>query len=136
MLFPINNSLGLFEGRCHDQIAIDTPSAQNPHLFQRNVEKMVATVLDEIAVALAHGDRVELRGFGTFAVKVREGRVGRNPKTGAPISIPETRHPSFRTGKEREALPALHFTNRSDHRNSSTEIPQHRLSSICLLSRR
>ena len=53
-------------------------AGQNPHLFQRDVEKMVGAFLDEIVAALAHGSRVELRGFGTFAVKVREGRVGRS----------------------------------------------------------
>ena len=56
-------------------------AGQSPHLFQRDVEKMVSAVLDEIVAALAQGSRVELRGFGTFAVKVREGRVGRNPST-------------------------------------------------------
>ena len=57
-------------------------------------------VLDEIAAALARRDRVELRGFGAFTVKTWSARRGRNPKTGAKISVPETRHPSFRTGKE------------------------------------
>ena len=64
-------------------------ASQNPHLFQRDVEKVVDAVLDEIVAALARGDRVELRGFGTFAVKVREGRVGRNPKTDATVHVPE-----------------------------------------------
>ena len=54
----------------------------------------------EIAAALARGDRVELRGFGTFAVKVREGRVGRNPKTGTLVHVPEKKIPVFRQGRE------------------------------------
>ena len=57
-------------------------AGQNTHLFQRDVEKIIDAVLDEIVAALARSDRVELRGFGSFSVKVREGRVGRNPKTG------------------------------------------------------
>jgi integration host factor subunit beta len=77
---------------------------QNPRLFARDVEKAVNAVFDGIAAALARGDRVELRGFGIFTVKTWGPRpLGRNPKTGAPISIPETRHPSFKTGKEMHA---------------------------------
>jgi len=75
-------------------------SGQKPHLFQRDVEKMVSAVLDEIVATLAHGGRVELRGFGTFAVKLREGRVGRNPKTGATVHVPEKKIPLFRQGNE------------------------------------
>ena len=75
-------------------------AGQNPQLFHRDVEKMVSTVLDEIVAALAQGSRVELRGFGTFAVKVREGRVGRNPKTGATVHVLEKKIPVFRQGRE------------------------------------
>lgn len=56
-------------------------AAQNPYLFQRDVQRVVDAILDEIVAALVRGDRVELRGFGTFAVKVREGRIGRNPRS-------------------------------------------------------
>ena len=75
-------------------------AGQNPHLFQRDVEKVVDAVLDKIVTALAHGDRVELRRFGSFSVKVREGRVGRNPKTGATIHLPERKLPAFRQSIE------------------------------------
>ena len=76
-----------------------------PHLYHRDVERIVTTVLDQIAKALAAGDRVELRGFGAFSVKVRPARQGRNPRTGAPVSVEEKRVPFFRTGKElRERL--------------------------------
>jgi len=78
---------------------------QNPHLFQRDVERIVATVLDEITAALARGDRVELRGFGAFSVKHRGARVGRNPRTGASVSVAQKVVPYFKTGKElRERL--------------------------------
>jgi integration host factor subunit beta len=72
----------------------------NPHLMQRDVEAIVATVFDEITAALARGDRVELRGFGAFSVKGREPRVGRNPRTGEPVEVGSKRMPFFKTGKE------------------------------------
>jgi integration host factor subunit beta len=76
-----------------------------PHLFHRDVERIVCTVLDEVSVALAGGKRVELRGFGVFSVKVRSSRTGRNPRTGQSVSVGEKRAPFFRTGKElRERL--------------------------------
>ncbi len=76
-----------------------------PHLYHRDVERIVSTVLDEISAALANGDRVELRGFGAFSVKVRPARQGRNPRTGEAVSVDEKRVPFFRTGKElRERL--------------------------------
>ncbi len=76
-----------------------------PHLYHRDVERVVSTVLDEITSALSKGDRVELRGFGAFSVKVRPARQGRNPRTGAPVDVEEKRVPFFRTGKElRERL--------------------------------
>lgn len=78
---------------------------QNPHLFQRDVERIVATIFDEITTALARGDRVELRGFGAFSVKRRGPRVGRNPRTGAAVHVAEKCVPYFKTGKElRERL--------------------------------
>lgn len=78
-----------------------------PHLYHRDVERIVSTVLDEITRALADSDRVELRGFGAFSVKVRPARLGRNPRTGEAVSVQEKRVPFFRTGKElRERLNA------------------------------
>jgi len=77
----------------------------NPHLYQRDVERIVATVFDEITNALARGDRVELRGFGAFSVKRRPSRTGRNPRTGEPVDVTEKHVPFFKTGKElRERL--------------------------------
>ena len=73
---------------------------QNPHLYQRDVENIVNAILDEIADALARGDRVELRGFGAFSVKRRDARTGRNPRTGEPVSVSEKVIPFFKTGKE------------------------------------
>src|ERR1700722_8610886 len=62
-------------------------STQNPHLYQRDVENIVNAILNEIIAAMARGDRVELRGFGAFSVKQRPARTGRNPRTGAHVSV-------------------------------------------------
>ena len=72
----------------------------NPHLYQRDVERIVSTIFDEIAGALSRGDRVELRGFGAFTVKHRAARQGRNPRTGKSVSVAEKFVPFFKTGKE------------------------------------
>ena len=71
---------------------------ENPHLFQRDVERIVNTIFEEITDALANGDRVELRGFGAFSVKTRGARVGRNPRTGEPIQIKASKMPKFKPG--------------------------------------
>ena len=72
---------------------------RNPHLYLRDVEKIVNTIFDEIMDALARGDRVELRGFGAFSVKHREARMGRNPRTGESVHVKAKRLPFFKTGK-------------------------------------
>ncbi|MEM7519757.1 MAG: integration host factor subunit beta [Pseudomonadota bacterium] len=71
----------------------------NPHLYQRDVERIVNTIFDEITGAMADGNRVELRGFGAFSVKKRDARVGRNPRTGETVSVDEKHVPFFKTGK-------------------------------------
>ncbi len=71
----------------------------NPHLYHRDVERIVTTIFDEISEALARGDRVELRGFGAFSVKQRDARVGRNPRTGDAVQVAEKHIPFFKTGK-------------------------------------
>jgi len=80
-------------------------AAANPHLYQRDVERIVTTIFEEISAALARGDRVELRGFGAFSVKQRGSRVGRNPRTGQAVSVTAKHIPYFKTGKQlRERL--------------------------------
>lgn len=77
----------------------------NPHLYHRDVERIITTIFDEISDALSRGDRVELRGFGAFSVKRREARIGRNPRTGATVHVAEKWIPFFKTGKQlRERL--------------------------------
>lgn len=72
---------------------------RNPHLYQRDIEKVVETILEEVTSALVRGDRVELRGFGAFSVKHRESRTGRNPRTGEQVHVESKRLPFFKTGK-------------------------------------
>jgi integration host factor subunit beta len=72
---------------------------ENPHLYQRDVERIVGTIFDEIIQAMADGNRVELRGFGAFSVKKRDARTGRNPRTGESVSVEQKHVPFFKTGK-------------------------------------
>lgn len=72
---------------------------ENPHLYQRDVERIVGTIFDEIIETMASGNRVELRGFGAFSVKKRDARMGRNPRTGESVSVAEKHVPFFKTGK-------------------------------------
>lgn len=71
----------------------------NPHLTQSDAERIVTTIFDTITGALKEGRRVELRGFGAFSVRKRDGRLGRNPRTGEPVEIDEKYTPFFKTGK-------------------------------------
>lgn len=73
---------------------------RNPHLYLRDIERIIETVFEEMTAALAKGDRVELRGFGAFSVKSREGRTGRNPRTGQSVKVDAKKLPFFKTGKE------------------------------------
>lgn len=77
-----------------------TRIAQRRGLFQHDVERVVATVFDEMAEALARKDRVELRGFGAFSVKRRDARTGRNPRTGETVAVDAKTVPYFKTGKQ------------------------------------
>jgi integration host factor subunit beta len=87
-------------------------AAQNPHLFARDIEKIINAILDEMVKALRRGDRVELRGFGTFSVRLREAHQGRNPRTGAIVAVEKKGVPFFKTGKDmrtrlnRETVPS------------------------------
>lgn len=73
---------------------------KHPHLFHRDVERLVFTVLNEIVLSMIRGDRVELRGFGAFSVRERRARGGRNPRTGTSVAVDAKLVPFFKTGKE------------------------------------
>ena len=80
-------------------------SVQYPHLYQAHVDKIIDTIFDTIITGMARGDRVELRGFGVFSTKVREARIGRNPRTGVEIQVTKKVVPSFKAGLDmRERL--------------------------------
>ncbi len=72
---------------------------KNSFLYQKDVYKIIDTLFNTVIKALKDGDRVELRGFGTFSTKERNARIGRNPKTGEPVAIPPKKMPFFKMGK-------------------------------------
>ncbi len=78
-------------------------AARNPHLYLRDIENIIETILGEIGDALARGERVELRGFGSFSTKQRQARTGRNPRTGDKVPVTEKLAPFFKTGRDMRA---------------------------------
>ena len=79
---------------------IEKIAQRQTQLAYRDVELAVKTILEHMGQALASGERIEIRGFGSFSLHYRPGRVGRNPKTGAPVSLPAKYVPHFKPGKE------------------------------------
>lgn len=79
---------------------IEKIAEKNPHLLQKDVEKIVDVTLNSIMDALSKGDRVEFRGFGAFSVKSRAARVAQNPRTGEKVSVGEKNMPHFKAGKQ------------------------------------
>ena len=99
---------------------IDRIAEKLPSVPRRDVEQIVNTVFDSMVEALRQERRIEIRGFGSFGVKIREAREGRNPKTGQKVAVPRRRTPFFTVGKElRErlnggAIPASRESERDD----------------------
>ena len=91
---------------------IERIAQKQSQLVHRDVELAVKAILEHMAECLAGGGRIEIRGFGSLSLHFRSGRVGRNPKTGAPVSLPAKFVPHFKPGKRlrervnREASPA------------------------------
>lgn len=75
-------------------------SKENPGLTLREVDRIVDLFFDTITERLASGGRVELRGFGAFSTRAREGRTGRNPRTGGTVDVSSKRVPHFKPGKD------------------------------------
>ena len=71
-----------------------------PELSPAEVEQIVSCIFEAMSRRLAGGGRVELRGFGTFTTRARDGRTGRNPRTGEPVDVQPKRVPYFKPGKE------------------------------------
>ena len=82
---------------------IERVAELHPHLRQSDIERVVETIFGEIGNALARGARTEIRGFGSFAIKHREARTGRNPKTGATVDVSRKVIPFFKIGKHLHA---------------------------------
>jgi integration host factor subunit beta len=93
-------------------------SSQNPHLYERDIEKVVNEIFDEMVEALRRGDR--LRGFGVFSAKLRAARQGRNPRTGAAVAVAKRALPFFKTGKEMRARLNRETCRQPKSRHSST----------------
>ena len=74
-------------------------TSKNSYLYHKDVYKIIDSLFNCVTNALKDGDRVELRGFGTFTTKLRNARIGRNPKTGDPVAIPQKKMPFFKMGK-------------------------------------
>lgn len=84
---------------------VEELAARFAQLTQRDAEHAVKTIQDAVSDALVQGQRIEIRGFGSFSVSRRPARIGRNPRSGESVSIPEKRVPHFKPGKAlREAV--------------------------------
>lgn len=92
---------------------------QNPHLYIKDVERIINSIFSEITKSLAEGRRVELRGFGAFSVQKRKERIGRNPRTGDAVNVSAKYIPRFKQGKELKIK--LNSTNKVDNTLSSTD---------------
>ena len=79
---------------------IEKLAAAQSQLTAKDMELAVKMILDHMSDALARGERIEIRGFGSFSLHYRAPRVGRNPKTGEPVSLPGKYVPHFKPGKE------------------------------------
>lgn len=94
---------------------IETLSRQQAHLKADDVDLAVKTLLDLMSGALANGERIEIRGFGSFSLHFRPARIGRNPKTGESVALPGKHVPYFKPGKE--------LRERVNHRGEAQKIP-------------
>ena len=78
-------------------------ASENPHLTQKDIERVVGVILERMIQSLESGGRVELRGFGAFSVRGRPARAGRTPRTGEPVDVRAKNVPFFKSGKELRA---------------------------------
>ena len=79
---------------------IESIAAKQSHLPFRDIEQSIKTLLDQMSNSLSSGQRIEIRGFGSFSLHYRPPRIGRNPKTGESVSLPGKYVPHFKPGKE------------------------------------
>ena len=83
---------------------IETLAERNPSLSRKQAELVINTLFDSIRDSLKNGEKTEIRGFGSFRLRIRQTKEGRNPKTGETVSVPEKRMPFFKAGKEIKEL--------------------------------
>jgi integration host factor subunit beta len=95
--------------------------ARAAELTKKDAERLVEIVFESIIETLNQGEKIELRGFGSFRVRERGARRGRNPKTGDPVSIPAKRVPYFKPGKELKEL--INLASPQSRSSSETSIP-------------
>jgi integration host factor subunit beta len=99
---------------------IDRIAQRAPHVPRRDIERIVNTVFDSMVDALRRAERIEIRGFGSFAVKIRHAREGRNPRTGERVRVPRRLTPYFTPGKElRDRLNGMAATGAGENENES-----------------
>lgn len=79
---------------------IEKLAQKQQHLSQADVDLAVRTIIEQMSAALARGERIEIRGFGSFSLHFRPPRIGRNPKTGEAVALPGKYVPHFKPGKE------------------------------------
>lgn len=79
---------------------IEALEKKQPHLVQKDVELAVRCIIDQMGEALSTGERIEIRGFGSFSLHYRSPRIGRNPKTGDSVALSSKYVPHFKPGKE------------------------------------
>ncbi len=94
----VNGSDGMTKAELVEQVAVTT------ELTKKHAELIVNTVFDSIIHSLRNGEKIELRGFGSFRIRQRGARIGRNPKTGARVDVPPKKIPYFKPGKDLKKL--------------------------------
>ena len=79
---------------------IEAIALKQTHLSQKDIDLAIKTILEQMSQAMENGERIEIRGFGSFSLHYHPPRKGRNPKTGEPVELPEKQVPHFKPGKE------------------------------------
>ena len=79
---------------------IESIASQHPNMTKKNIEFIINSVFKSIKDSLQKGNKVEIRGFGSFKIREKNSKIGRNPKTGSKVNVPEKKVPYFKPGKE------------------------------------
>lgn len=79
---------------------IESIASQHPNMTKKNIEFIINSVFKSIKDSLQKGEKVEIRGFGSFKIREKSSKVGRNPKTGSKVNVPDKKVPYFKPGKE------------------------------------